>query len=153
MALHDSDQLTGFDSVSCCIGWSGLSGVAVVRLLHGRLLQTVRKVKDSEREWDFRPFVPWCLQESRGCVLGLDSDLKSTHDCKLSTWLEFSLHSNSCSTLAVLGMAITAWFLLVVTLFFLSQRILHRFMSFNFVRFKSAFIMNCDCTENLLLGK
>jgi len=112
-----------------------------------------RKVKDSEREQDFWPFVPWCLQESCGCVLGLDSDLKSTRDCKLSTWLEFSLHSNSCSALAVLGMAITAWFLLVVTLFFLSQRILHRFMSFNFMGFKSAFIMNCDCTENLLLGK
>jgi len=58
MALHDSDQLTGFDSVSCCIGWSGLSGVAVARLLHGGLLQTVRKVEDSERERDFRPFVP-----------------------------------------------------------------------------------------------
>jgi len=58
MALHDSDQLTGFDSVSCCIGWSGLSGVAVAHLLHGRLLQTVQKVEDSERERDFRPFMP-----------------------------------------------------------------------------------------------
>jgi len=55
MALHDSDQLTGFDLVSCCIGWSG---VAVACLLHGGLLQTVRKVEDSERERDFRPFVP-----------------------------------------------------------------------------------------------
>jgi len=35
MALHDSDQLTGFDSVLCCIGWNSVEWLWCVCCMAG----------------------------------------------------------------------------------------------------------------------
>ena len=60
MALCDSDQLAGFDSASCCIDLHGRVERQwhVCCAVHGGLLQIVQKIRDSEREQDFQPFVP-----------------------------------------------------------------------------------------------
>ena len=55
VVLRDSDQLAGFDSVSCCIDLHGQERQWLVCCtVHGGLLQMVRKITDSEREQDFR---------------------------------------------------------------------------------------------------
>jgi len=80
MALHDLDQLTGFDSVSC---WSGVWHVCCMV----GFSKQCGKLGIQSKSGIFGHLCLDVLQESCGCVLsGLDSDLKSTcENCKLST--------------------------------------------------------------------